>query len=66
MALTKERFKIKRVFYKSMNFKDKYTTDEKLAGDPKEKDKIIVSNDAYLNAEMIQDLINIIDFVRLR
>jgi hypothetical protein len=49
-----------------MNFKDKYTTPEKYNKDPKEKDKTIVSNEAFLNAEMIQTLINVIDSVRLR
>jgi len=74
MALTKERFKIKRILYKSMKFKDSFTTaeiktsvlnDKDKTKEEKEKEekKIVVSNDAYLNAEMIQDLINNINAV---
>lgn len=42
-----------------MSFKERYTTQEKKGKNPDaEKDKTIVSNDAYLNAEMLEKLYN--------
>lgn len=69
MASTNEKFKITSVLFKSMNFKDKYTTeaikaeilkDDKVSAEVKkaEEKKMIVSNDTMLNAEMMRVLIN--------
>jgi hypothetical protein len=69
MASTNEKFKITSVLFKSMNFKDKYTTeaikaeiikDDKVSAEVKkaEEKKMIVSNDTMLNAEMMSVLIN--------
>lgn len=69
MASTNEKFKIKRILHKSMNFKDKYTTeaikaeilkDDKVSSEVKkaEEKKLVVSNDTMLNAEMMRVLIN--------
>ena len=76
MALTKQRFKFIGILYKSMNFKEAYTTtaikeavisDPKSSPEEKEKEnkKIIVSNDAFLQAEMISELINQIERSRI-
>ena len=69
MASTNEKFKITSVLFKSMNFKDKYTTeaikaeilkDDKASAEVKkaEEKKLVVSNDTMLNAEMMRVLIN--------
>jgi len=49
-----------------MSFKDKYTTNEKLSiavlidKDTKEKDKVVLSNDAYAIGELIETLTNML------
>ncbi len=48
-----------------MSFKNKFTTAELKQADEKEKQKIEVSNDAYLNAEMIEALIKKIEHARV-
>jgi hypothetical protein len=42
-----------------MNFKDKYTTEEKVKADTKgkEKDKSIITNDTYALSEILEQLI---------
>lgn len=43
-----------------MEFLDKYTTEAQQAAKPEqEKDKIVISQDAYAVGEMLQKLINI-------
>lgn len=54
-----------------MKFKEVYTTaDLKAMAKPEEKEiedkKRVVSNDAYLNAEMTQTLINSLEKLRLK
>ena len=44
-------------------FKDKYTLDKTKEGEDK---KVLVSNDAFLNAEMIESLVNKIERVRIK
>lgn len=50
-----------------MGFSDKYTTSDKVSADKtgKEKEKVVVSNDSFLNAEMTQALIDKIEQARL-
>jgi hypothetical protein len=49
-----------------MAFKDKYTTDILLKAEPdKEKDKVIVSPDAFAQGDMMQVLIDKLEHLRL-
>ncbi len=58
MASTNEKFKITSVLFKSMNFKDKYTTEAKIKADTsgKEKDKTIINNDTYAFCEVLEGI----------
>lgn len=48
-----------------MNFNEKYTTQEKKTGNPEgEKDKSILSNDAFAIGDTISDLINKLEIIR--
>ena len=47
-----------------MKFADKYTY-ESIKTDPKEADKIVLSNDAFAVGEMIEALVNKIEHLRL-
>jgi hypothetical protein len=48
-----------------MKIDDKYTTNEKIKKEPeKEKGKTVVTNDAYLLGEAIDNLINKIEHAR--
>lgn len=50
-----------------MNFKDKYTTDSlKAEFKDKENNKKLVSEDAFLNAEMLNELIKELKSLRLK
>jgi hypothetical protein len=40
-----------------MSFKDKYTTADLSTKDQSEKDKVILSNDAYVVAELLEKLL---------
>jgi len=59
-----------------MGFTDKYTTSEKITAEtnviildkdliPVEKDKVVVSNDAFALGDVIQELINKIEHARV-
>ena len=49
-----------------MDFTAKYTTNELILIDLKEKDKIVVSNDAYAIGEMLKELTDEISRARLQ
>ena len=58
MAPTNEKFKTTSILLKSMNFKDKYTTEEKIKADTKgkEKGKSVITNDTYALGEIFETL----------
>jgi hypothetical protein len=51
-----------------MNFKDKYTTEDKIKADTKgkEKDKSVITNDAFALGELLEQLNSNMDKMRLK
>ena len=51
-----------------MNFKDKYTTEDKVKADTngKEKDKSVITNDTFALGELLEQLNSNMDKLRLK